>query len=279
MMTDDSFFWFKKHRLSIPGVEGEHLLMHITDTHISAIDEDSTPEEKAECEKQEALWADFKEKFARGKLPFSQGNDEPYGETQKISTVEAFEKQLALARELKPEVLLLSGDNLDHMHPAGERYLKKKLAEYGGRFLCVPGNHEDPACGGLWAPGVRTLELEGFRIAAVDDSRRTVSDADLAALKALCAEGVPMIVLCHVPLSTRMCQEEMRRIMDYFYIDWETADENGKAFISLCEESDAVRAVLCGHVHGYHEMEYAPGKLQVIGSQGMAGAVHLLTVE
>ena len=278
MMKDDSFFWFKEHRLAIPGVKGEHLLMHITDTHISTVDELSTAEERAETEKQEALWADFKEKFARGKLPFSQGNDEPYGDPQKISTVEAFEKQLALAKELKPEALLLSGDNLDHMHPAGERYLKKKLAEYEGRYLLVPGNHEGPVCEGAWEPGVRTLEMEGFRIAAVDDSQRTVSEADLAALKALCSEGVPTIVLCHVPLSTAMCHEEMRRIMDYFYIDWETADENGKAFISLCEESEAIRAVLCGHVHGYHEMEYAPGKLQVVGSQGMAGAVHLLTV-
>ena len=277
-MMDDSFFWFRKHTLALPGVKGEHLLMHISDTHISAIDEESTPEEKAECEKQEALWADFKEKFARGKLPFSQGNDEPYGEPQKISTVAAFEKQMALAEELKPEVLLLSGDNLDHMHPAGQRYLRKKLAQYSGKYLCVPGNHESASCEGVWEPGVRTLEMEGFRIVAVDNSQKTVSSADLEALKALCAQGKPIILLCHIPLSTASCREEMHRIMDYFYIDGDTADENGREFVSLCETSEAIRAVLCGHVHGYHEMEYAPGKLQVIGSQGMAGAVHLLTV-
>ena len=277
-MMEDSFFWFRKHTLALPGVKGEHLLMHISDTHISAIDEESTPEEKAECEKQEALWADFKEKFARGKLPFSQGNDEPYGEPQKISTVAAFEKQMALAEELKPEVLLLSGDNLDHMHPAGERYLRKKLAQYSGKYLCVPGNHEEASCEGVWEPGVRTLEMESYRIVAVDNSQKTVSTPDLEALKALCAQGKPIILLCHIPLSTAACREEMHRIMDYFYIDGETADENGREFVSLCEQSEAIRAVLCGHVHGYHEMEYAPGKLQVIGSQGMAGAVHLLTV-
>ena len=278
MMMEDSFFWFRKHTLALPGVKGEHLLMHISDTHISAIDEESTPEEKAECEKQEALWADFKEKFARGKLPFSQGNDEPYGEPQKISTVAAFEKQMALAEELKPEVLLLSGDNLDHMHPAGERYLRKKLAQYSGKYLCVPGNHEEASCEGVWEPGVRTLEMESYRIVAVDNSQKTVSTPDLEALKALCAQGKPILLLCHIPLSTAACREEMHRIMDYFYIDGETADENGREFVSLCEQSEAIRAVLCGHVHGYHEMEYAPGKLQVIGSQGMAGAVHLLTV-
>ena len=278
MMIDDSFFWFKKNRLTIPGVRGEHLLMHISDTHISTVDELSTPEERAETEKQEALWAVFKENFARGKLEFSKGNDEPYGEPQKISTVAAFEKQMALARELKPEALLLSGDNLDHMHPAGERYLKRMLAAYDGRFLCVPGNQESAFCDGAWEPGVRTLEFDGFRVVAVDDSQRTVSPEDLEALEALCREGKPIILLCHVPLSTEPCREEMHRIMDYFYIDGETADDNGRAFVSLCEKSDAIRAVLCGHVHGYHAMEFAPGKLQVIGSQGMAGAVHLLTV-
>ena len=92
-----------------PIPKGEHLFMHITDTHVSTWDEGSSPEERAETEKQEAMWASFKEKFARGQLPFSVGNDEPYGDPQRISTVEAFEKQLALAEELKPEALLLSG--------------------------------------------------------------------------------------------------------------------------------------------------------------------------
>ena len=278
MIKNDPFFWFKENRLVIPGVKGEHRLMHISDTHLNVIDENSSPEERAESEKQEAMWAVFKEKFARGQLDFAKGNDEPYGEAQRITTVEAFEKQMALARELQPEALLLSGDNLERMHGAGERYLKRKLAEYPGRFLCVPGNHEAAACDGAWSPGVKTLEFEGFRIAAVDNSRKTVTDDDLEALKALCGEGIPIIILCHVPLSTAPCREEMHRIMDYFYIDGETADLNGRAFVSLCETSDAIRAVLCGHVHGYHAMEFAPGKLQVIGSQGMAGAVHLLTV-
>ena len=278
MMIDDSFFWFKRTRLVIPGVQGTHLLMHITDTHISTADAQSTPEEREQTKKQELLWASYKEKFARGLLDFSKGNDEPYGDAQRISTVEAFEKQLALARELQPEALLLSGDNLDHMHPAGERYLARKLAEYGGPFLCVPGNHEDAACPGVWSPGVRTLELPGFRVAAVDNSRKTVAPADVEALRALCAEGVPLIVLCHVPICTPCSAEALRNVYDYFYMERETADDAGRAFISLCESDDAIRAVLCGHVHGYHAAELVPGKPQIIGSQGMAGAVHLVTV-
>ena len=271
MTHEDAFFWFRENRLVIPGVKGEHVLLHVTDTHVNVIDELSTPEEREKAKSQEALWATHKEKFARS-------SGEPYGDAQRISTIEAFEKQLALAAEIKPEALLLSGDNLDYAHPAGERYLARRLGAYEGRFLCVPGNHESPECAGLWSAGVRTLELEGFRIVAVDDSRKTVSDADLAALRKLCGEGTPIILLCHIPLLTACCKEALSAIPPYFYIDAETTDENGRAFVSLCETNDAIRAVLCGHTHGYRAVELAPGKPQIIGSQGMAGAVHVLTV-
>ncbi len=271
MMIDDSFFWFRRNRLILPGVRGEHVLMHITDTHLNVCDALSTADEREKVKEQEALWDVYKEKFATG-------NGEPYGDAQRISTLAAFDRLLALAEELKPEVLLLSGDNLDYMHPAGERYLAKRLGAYDGKFICVPGNHEAEACAGAWDSGVRAYEFEGFRIVAVDNRNRTVTRPDLDALRTLCSDPVPIILLCHVPILTACCGEKLRGVNPYFVIDAETADENAREFISLCVSSDAIRAILCGHVHGYHAVEFAPGKPQIVGSQGMAGAVHLFTV-
>lgn len=275
MLQNDPFFWYKRTEIVIPRVRGEHLLMHITDTHLNARDELSTPEEREKFDAQEALWAAFKGKFA-------EANHEPCGEAQQISTKEAFDKQLALARELRPEALLLAGDNLDYMHGAGARYLARSLAAYPGNFLCVPGNHEADACEGAWRAGVQVLELEGFRVVAVNDRELTVSDEDLEALRALCAEKVPILLLCHVPIMTPLCRaactEELFGRLDYFYIDPEKADANARAFVALCETEDAIHAVLCGHVHGFHAMELAPGKPQLVGAPGMIGAVHLVTV-
>ena len=274
-MKDDPFFWFRKNRLEIPGVRGEHLFMHITYTHVNVWDEEASEEERRTAEKQDEMWRTIKGRFA-------EANGEPYGDPQRIPTREAFEKQLALAEELKPEALLLSGDNLELSHPAGERYLTRMLGAYSGKYMIVPGNHEDQAFGSLWSPGVKTLDFDGFRIAAVDDSRKTVSREDLDALRAMCREGVPLIILCHIPLAAphckARCKEKMTGMDDYFYIDSEAADENGREFVALCAGSDAVKAVVCGHVHGYYRMELVPGKPQIIGSQGMAGAVDLLTV-
>ena len=276
MMKDDPFFWFKYNTITIPGVQGEHMFMHITDTHVNVYDEEATEEEKATAIKQDAMWKTFKPRFANA-------NGEPYGDPQAIPSVEAFKKQMALAEELKPEVLLLSGDNLELSHPAGLRYLQKKLGAYSGKYMIVPGNHEDQSFGDLWTPGVKVMDFPGFRIAAVDDSRKTVSPEDLETLRALCAEGTPIIILCHVPLSTpnckELCKEKMTHMDDYFYLDSETEDACGKAFVELCMNNGAIRAVICGHVHGYYEMELVPGKPQIIGSQGMAGAVDIVTVK
>lgn len=275
MRKDDPFFWFQNNVLTVPGVRGTHVLMHITDTHVNVWDEEATEEERATAEKQDKMWVTYKPRFANA-------NGEPYGEAQDIPTKAAFEKQLALAEELKPEVLLLSGDNLELSHPAGERYLTKMLGAYSGKYMIVPGNHEDQTFGGLWSPGVKVMDFDGFRIAAVDDSRKTVSPADLDTLHALCDEGTPIIILCHVPLSTpnckTLCKEKMTGMNDYFYLDSETEDECGRAFVELCMNSNAIKAVICGHVHGYYKMELVPGKPQIIGSQGMAGAVDLITV-
>lgn len=275
MMKDDPFFWFRNNTITIPGVQGKHVFMHITDTHVNVWDEKSTEEERAAAEKQDNMWKSFKSRF-------TSANGEPYGAAQDIPSKEAFEKLLALAEEVKPEALLLSGDNLELSTSAGERYLTKQLEAFGGKYLIVPGNHEEQSFGRLWSPGVKVMDFDGFRIAAVDDSRKTVAREDLEVLRVLCEEGIPVIILCHVPLSTpcckALCREKMTGMDDYFYLDSETEDECGRAFVEFCMHNEAVRAVICGHVHGYYRMELVPGKPQVIGSQGMAGAVDLITV-
>ncbi|MBR3504721.1 MAG: metallophosphoesterase [Clostridia bacterium] len=267
----DPFLWIVDNELVIPGVRDARTFLHVSDAHLCVSDEGSAPAEAAEAAGWDARWMKTKEEFARH-------FGEPFGEAQRVSTREAFDRILAWAREEGPEALLLSGDNLERMHPAGERYLSRRLREYGGPFLCVPGNHEAEACPGAWESGVRTLEYGDFRIVAVDDRLMTVSDEALDRLAALAAEGLPMILVCHVPVAASGNREKMRRFGGYFAIDGETADGNGRRFVRFLEEADAVRMVLCGHIHGYSDTEIVPGKRQITASQGMIGFVHRLTV-
>lgn len=272
MIQDDNFFWFHHNQLVIPGVKGEHVFMHITDTHVNVIDEFSTEEEQKNFAEHEATWKKYKPIFAKK-------SNEPYGDAQDIPTLEAFEKHLALAEELQPESLLMSGDNLDFVHPAGLRYLAKRMSEFSLPFIAVPGNHEDDACEGVWEAGTRCNDFEGFRIVAVDDSKNTVTREGLDELKKLCNEGIPIIILCHVPIVTPYSKKALSKLDPYFYIEKGPADENACEFIDLCENNDTIKAILCGHTHGYSAVEIAPGKPMIIGTQGMAGAVDIFTVK
>ena len=271
---NDDFFWLVNNRIIIPEVKSEHRFIHITDLHIHAWDELSTDEEKELAIKKENDWMSGKENFAKS-------SGEPFGESQKISSIEAFEKILLLAGELSPEAILLTGDNLDYMHPAGKRYLKNRVEDYeknGGKIICVPGNHESADLDGIWSSKLRVYDFKDFRIAAIDDSKKTVDEDTLIKLETLCNEGIPIIIICHIPLSTELCKGKLEYAGPYFYIDENTDDENGRKFISLIKNSKAIRAVICGHLHRYIKCELSDGKAQIIGSQGMAGAVDLITV-
>ena len=215
----------------------------------------------------------------RGKESFAHGFGEPFGDAQRITTVEGFKKLLSFAAEEKPEALVLTGDNLECMHAAGERFLASSLRNCGVPFFCVPGNHETDSCAGVWSPGIHVLESDGFRVVGVDDRRQTVTEEDLDRLEQLASEGIPMILAYHIPVSASGNREQMRRFGSYYCIDGETADENGKRFVRFIETCPQVKMTLCGHIHGYSDTELVPGKRQITASQGMIGFIHRLTVK
>lgn len=267
----DPYIRVVDNALAIPGVRGRHVFLHVSDTHLCVWDGKSAPEERERSEAREAAWMRQKEAFAH-----SFG--EPFGDAQRISTVEGFGKILSFAREEAPEALLLTGDNLEYMHPAGERLLESVLPACGVPFLCVPGNHETAALPGVWEGGVRVWESDGFRLVAVDDRTQSVSGEDLDRLEELAGEGIPMILLYHIPAAASGNREAMRKYGVYFSVDGERADEGGRRFVRFLETCPAVKMTLCGHIHGYSDTEIVPGRRQITASQGMIGFVHRLTV-
>ena len=271
----DKFYIVKETEINL-GLKKAHHFIQISDTHICACDDLCTEEEIAFVHKREKDWMPVKEKYAR-----SYGD--PFEDENNIPMQKAFVKLMDFVCEEKPEALFMTGDILDNMHPAGERLIKSELKRYGGKYLCVPGNHEDETLDGVWG-GVQTLEFDGFTVAALDNRKKTVTDKTLADLKAVIEKGTPLIVIMHVPIATAMNIKSLGIFSDeklapnYFVIDEENCDDNAKELIELLK-SENVKAVLCGHVHGWHESEYAPGKMQYCNSAGMIGNIRKLTVK
>lgn len=275
----ENFFQITENELVLPGVKGKHVFWHISDVHVACVDEISTEEEKAEMEKAEEIWY-------RQRVDFARNFGEPVYPSHMIPSAEVLHKLLAYAKENKPEKLLLSGDILDYLHPAGLRLLEKELRDYGDDYLFVPGNHEagyrehpELKIFNHGGNGVNVYEGEGFKIAALDDHKKTVADDDLASVKALSEGETPVILLMHVPIATSENAEEMKRFGDYFAITASSEDENARELVkTLADPDSAVKAILAGHVHGYHVSTYSGTRRQIMASSGLVGFIHRFTI-
>ncbi len=275
----DNFFQIKENVLKIEGVRGTHKFLHISDTHAICYDDLSTADEIAKAEKQEKAWDGVKRGFA---AHFG----EPFYPEHDIPSYKALHRLLEYAKEQKPEKLLMSGDIIDYLSPAALRYLKSELDAYGDEYLFTPGNHEGrydkhqellPFNRGSDDVGI--YHGDGFIIASVDDSEKTVSDVQLNTLSKLLTGSVPVILLMHIPVGTDENIEHMKRFEEYYVISEKTADKNAAEFLKLLTAPDsAAKAILCGHVHGYDCSYFAKGKPQICASSGMVGFVHSLTV-
>lgn len=267
--NNDPLIQTRDYEFRLPGIKGRHLILQISDTHICAADGLSTPDEARHAGERETAWE-------RVKTEFAAAYKEPYEQAAGLSTCGCFSRLIRYARAQAPELLLISGDALEDMHPAGERYLRKGLSDLPFPFLCTPGNHEAEELRGVWTPGVQVYEGAGFRAVAVDDRLKTVTDGSLRRLRGLCADDIPMVLMTHIPVMTEYQQKQksIEGLDDYFVIREDAGDENAAAFCRIIREENAIRMVLCGHIHGHHVSEAAPGKYQICCGQGMTGNVN-----
>ena len=270
-MLSDPFYRVVDSEIIIPGVTDEHILMQISDLHLSVYDELSDAAEREEAEAREANWMTLREDFTRW-------HSEPFDDSKRIPSPKVLEKMLALAEKMRPEALLMTGDMLDFIGPAGARAMRAALEGYSGELIYLEGNH-DVGTGGVRSAGAQVVRLDGFTVVGLNNGGLTVSDRELAELKALCAEGVPLIVAQHVPALTEASRDKIAGFGEYFYIDAASQDANAAEFVRVERDDPAVKAILCGHLHCFVRSEIAPGKPQLCASSALCGFVHRITVK
>lgn len=275
----DPFYQIRENTLRLPGVKGTHVFLHVSDTHVSTLDALSPYPEARRAFEQEYAWSWVRRDFAAH-------FHEPYLPAHNLRSEAAFDKFMTLCADEKPEALLLSGDVLDFPHGAGWRFLQNRLSALPMPVLYAPGNHEPgffdlpetrPYQG---TDGLAVYRGEGFTIAAVDDSQKVLRPAQYPLLEKLFSEGTPLILLMHDPLCTRFNRQEMSAFSEYYLVHEDSGDPLTARFIARCMAPDSpVAAILCGHVHGYHLSEFAPGKVQICASSGLIGFAHRFIIE
>ena len=274
-----------QHTVLQAGFHREYTLFQLSDAHLVYADEASSPEDVRLYHDEVTRWYSIKRDFA---AIYGEVCDERYD----IEPCLLLQKLMDHAVHSGAQALLISGDVMETITESALRYLRNLFAAYPLPILFCPGNHclEDaqdpenlyPKLGTLIPdPEFQILDMEEFRIIAVDDSRKTVSDRVLHLLREALCDPRPILLMLHIPLKLGEFAQKAEDLLQdpYWLVDGETCGENAAALLQLVRENaHRFLAVLSGHVHGNIEGVIAPGLMQITTSSALIGQGRLIRI-
>lgn len=242
--------------IPIPGLKTPRTFLHISDAHITHAYPGDTEEEAASAVRQADRWN------LAGILP-----------------VDAFRNFLDFAAKFKPDAVLFAGDMIDYYTKSNVRYLKELLADFPVEYLYAWGNHENGTYG-LPIPDPDTMEAEiaplmdgrtdfavrdfgEFLVVTVKNSSFDITDAQMEKMRAVIADGRPILLHMHAPIRT----DEFAKVAWSMFDAEANTTDNARAFADLIRREDShVTAILAGHEHFAWSGEFAPGRMQYISA-------------
>ena len=246
-------------------------MLHITDSHIGMVDDRETPECVAALQ---------------GRRTNSDG------------TLAAM---MTEANGLDLDLVAWTGDTTQIPSYASVDFLVDQIQEVSVPVLYAPGNNdpEFPSeCGGR-DEGMARLEplhhghasynkqvIGGIQFLMLDDSEFQINDEQLAFVKQDLANGLPTVVLMHIPLSIATLRDatmdKWEGIVPIKYLLLNDPEDNGitepstAEFMRTLVASDNLVAVFCGHLHINHAGAISPRAVQYVTGRGLDGVKRLV---
>ena len=256
-----------EHRIPFAGVQ-KTVIYHFSDLHLAVTDDTSTPTEAEATEKATR-------EFDECRRWFAQHCHEPFDGEK--TAQDYFEAIIAACGD--GDAVLCAGDLAECFHPATMAYLDAATAHLN--FMTVCGNHDTAdkipdgyALSAAKEP-IQRLELPALTVLGFDDSTRTVTPDQLAALKAALAEEKPLVILMHIPFAVPENEALLRGCGEYFRLNYDGCPAENEEFIRLItDNAHRIAAVLAGHLHFNHTCPVTDTLTQYVSSQGMCGHVN-----
>lgn len=267
-MSNESAMRLDRDTLIIPGLSRTYRILQITDSHMSPDSPLDSDEEREKAAKHRDIW-------------MQHGN----GLTQEAN----FEAFAALAKEEAVDLSVLCGDMTDFPSP-GTAAEGVKCYETLGRYLYVPGNHEQgirfpayyaAATGGN--PALQTTEVGELLFVGVDNGCHTVSDEVMDELERLLHGDKPVILVHHIPVDCETLHPaavDYWQDVTYFLFGLSGNGENIDRYNRLIrEEHTQLRAVFAGHLHFDHVDVFENGVPQYVAAPCLAGYGRLVEIK
>jgi len=224
-----------------------------------------------------------------------------------------FAASLAYAKEHN-ELLLHTGDLIDFV---SEQNLDATAAGFQGRDVFVSsGNHEfsqyvgeakeDEAYKAQTFSRVQksypndltfcSRVVNGVNFVAIDDVYYYFLPEHLARFEAEVKKGLPIVMMCHVPLYTPKlfdlmvnekktlgyvtgAPEELIRKYPIYRYEQQSANEVTLEFIEYLKKQQLLKAILCGHLHFPYQERFSETAIQYVAGGNYRGEAYEISFE
>ncbi len=265
--------------LPIKGLKRDYTLLHITDVHMTLIEETQSAQRKDTARD-------------RGNVLFTEDG---------IPAHERFAAFFSYAEAIGADLILMTGDIIDMPSQKNIDFLKKMIRTSPVKTFYVVGNHDWSFLDAYHSPEAKRrylpafsdisggdtsfhfLEFDDFILAGLDNSTDTFTKEQLARTKALFLKEKPLLLAVHVPISSPLLAQKSREIWNGRNLclgsDGIRCEATDAFLKSVLHPSSPMAAVIAGHLHLCCQEEIAPGISQLVTSEGYNGTCRRITLK
>ena len=273
--------------IHVEGLTRPIRMIHITDSHVALVDERDADHVEA-CQRTCELFRTIRKADDGTPIP----------------TDVTFEELTREARDLNPDILVLTGDIIHFPSQACLDHVLRSIDGLDIPVLYTAGNHDwhfpgvegreelREGCRPLLEPLHRGNAAYGRYETApmqwlwVDNSTYQITEEQLAFVTQNLANLAPTVLMMHIPLSLATLRDDTieRWNAPILIADpdwdlesrdrWGTGDDlqTTKAFARMLASAENLVAVFCGHVHFTHADTISPTAVQYVGASGFDAA-------
>lgn len=254
----------------------EYKIIHFSDVHVINLNDNENEEAYLKAVKGEQAWLRVRKDFA---IHFN----EICNEEHMIPSTSSLDNLIQYTNKVNPDLLVMTGDIIDYNSKANMKYLTSSLKDLSYPYLICCGNHEAP--NSIFDEITNNnsdfsyVDLDEFIVVSLNDSKKVFYQEQYDKLVKLTKLNKPIIISFHIPIMTSLNEKEMAKFDKYYIIDHQNCDGITKKMIDLFIENKNIKAILCGHTHGYSTSMFALDKYQYGVSSAIIGNLYNITIK